>query len=639
MESLISASVGEVSRLCASGFYDFIIVGTGMGGGILARTIIERAENAPELDNGGHDIRVLLIERGGMLLTTHCANTSSPRWNSTSLEGPSMNTDIVFRLLKTPVSTVSSKSYDYVGGPVYCIGGRSTVWGMYTPYLPEDQLMSFPKSVRDYLNEKEKDQERGKRRYNEAYQLLCNDPLAILPDPYPISINDAHVTVEPVIAKLNKGFDSLHDSRGFKVGIFGCCPMGAEFAPRNAIESLYRVPMGGFSTVGWILDRVYNKTENLTVLAQTQVLTVNRCEKPDGNERRKVVSSLTVRDHLGHDHKIPTGNATVILSAGSIDTARIALRSGIGGDKAGRGLTDHDIWGTRFEYMPGNLVGGLQSQALRVQSWVTLNPQDSSGKATCTHCLLNITINAQSFLGNTREHPFPTTYFNRNGEYMTTQEYHKELKAIPYDSSNKRPTTIQIVFEFESELCDRNRVLNLPEQNETVLIHHRDDNSAYLPRMRAIARRIKKVLENRKGDERNYSGSETKVETKVEKKVDENDSSDQETEEECVPGLCSSSSNFSQSKSKCQCHHFPTLARAGFGAVAHEVGTMRMGDKQDNSVVDDNLKVRGWTNLHVCDLSVFPVSPAANPSLTLTALSQRLGNHLYDEIVRNLSDN
>ncbi len=67
------------------------------------------------------------------------------------------------------------------------------------------------------------------------------------------------------------------------------------------------------------------------------------------------------------------------------------------------------------------------------------------------------------------------------------------------------------------------------------------------------------------------------------------------------------------------------LVRAGLGGVAHEVGTLRMGA---GGVVDTNLKFLAYDNLYACDLSVFPSSPAANPTLTLAALALRLAEHL-----------
>jgi choline dehydrogenase-like flavoprotein len=69
------------------------------------------------------------------------------------------------------------------------------------------------------------------------------------------------------------------------------------------------------------------------------------------------------------------------------------------------------------------------------------------------------------------------------------------------------------------------------------------------------------------------------------------------------------------------------LQTAGLGGVAHEVGTLRIGD-HDDGVVDTNLKFLAYDNLFACDLSVFPMSPAANPTLTLTALAIRLADHL-----------
>lgn len=69
------------------------------------------------------------------------------------------------------------------------------------------------------------------------------------------------------------------------------------------------------------------------------------------------------------------------------------------------------------------------------------------------------------------------------------------------------------------------------------------------------------------------------------------------------------------------------LQTAALGGVAHEVGTLRMaGD--GSGVVDDNLKFLAYDNLYACDNSVFPTSPAANPSLTLAALALRLVDHL-----------
>ena len=57
--------------------------------------------------------------------------------------------------------------------------------------------------------------------------------------------------------------------------------------------------------------------------------------------------------------------------------------------------------------------------------------------------------------------------------------------------------------------------------------------------------------------------------------------------------------------------------------VAHTIGTCRMGHDGDHAVVDAFGKSFEVPNLWVCDGSTFPSSLAANPALTIMALSLR----------------
>jgi choline dehydrogenase-like flavoprotein len=77
----------------------------------------------------------------------------------------------------------------------------------------------------------------------------------------------------------------------------------------------------------------------------------------------------------------------------------------------------------------------------------------------------------------------------------------------------------------------------------------------------------------------------------------------------------------------------PRLSGAGFGVVAHEVGTMRMnGPRAEGKyVVEDTYCLKDCNNIYVCDLSIFPVSPPANPSLTLAAMAMQLAKDLVEE--------
>jgi choline dehydrogenase-like flavoprotein len=72
-----------------------------------------------------------------------------------------------------------------------------------------------------------------------------------------------------------------------------------------------------------------------------------------------------------------------------------------------------------------------------------------------------------------------------------------------------------------------------------------------------------------------------------------------------------------------------------FGAYGgHHIGTARMGVDPRTSVVDANCRVHSVDNLYVAGSAVFPTSSQANPTLTLIAMSLRLGQHLSQRLAR-----
>ena len=70
-----------------------------------------------------------------------------------------------------------------------------------------------------------------------------------------------------------------------------------------------------------------------------------------------------------------------------------------------------------------------------------------------------------------------------------------------------------------------------------------------------------------------------------------------------------------------------------FGAYGgHHLGTARMGTDARTSVVDADCRVHSVRNLFVAGSAVFPTASQANPTLTLIALSLRLGRHLSQRL-------
>ena len=58
------------------------------------------------------------------------------------------------------------------------------------------------------------------------------------------------------------------------------------------------------------------------------------------------------------------------------------------------------------------------------------------------------------------------------------------------------------------------------------------------------------------------------------------------------------------------------------------MGTTRMHENPRLGVVDASCRVHGLGNLYVAGASVYPTGGAANPTLTLVAVSLRLSDHL-----------
>jgi len=66
--------------------------------------------------------------------------------------------------------------------------------------------------------------------------------------------------------------------------------------------------------------------------------------------------------------------------------------------------------------------------------------------------------------------------------------------------------------------------------------------------------------------------------------------------------------------------------------AAHLMGTTRMGDDPDSSVVGPHLRTHDLRNLFVASASVFVTAGAMNPTLTIAALALRLADRLDDDL-------
>jgi len=61
----------------------------------------------------------------------------------------------------------------------------------------------------------------------------------------------------------------------------------------------------------------------------------------------------------------------------------------------------------------------------------------------------------------------------------------------------------------------------------------------------------------------------------------------------------------------------------GIPTTAHILGGCPMGENENQGVIDKDNKVFGYKNMYVCDGSMISANPGVNPSLSITAISER----------------
>lgn len=281
-----------------------------------------------------------------------------------------------------------------------------------------------------------------------------------------------------------------------------------------------------------------------------------------GSSRKSKVRAIRVRDtKRGTIRTLHVGNASVILSAGTIGTATIALNSGLQQlnnlNNVGKGIIDHDVCYTRFAKACQSNSG---CKPVNLKTFMQVGHQD---------CLITVTVNANFFLAGTSTSLPNMQYYGADGNLIP-----------PVDglAEEHRFDTICVLFEFVGTLNDGNAVLGLSGTDPVLFIRRPQQTAEVQQHMDKIAKGIRDA----------FIGGVKASETAT-----------------------------------------PKVTRLEFGVFSHECGTMRM-DRPGHldGVVDSNQQVKGFENLWVSDLSVFPVCPEANPSLTLAALALRLARHL-----------
>ncbi|KAI1121410.1 FAD/NAD(P)-binding domain-containing protein [Nemania abortiva] len=553
--------------------YRYIIIGSGMGGGMLARKLIANHDN-----NGTDGLKgVLLLEKGGLQFHSHCLNTSRKHFEQKSQDGRGRDNEVMFDRYLVDMKTkytLKNQSEELIcgGGSVFELGGRSLFWSLEAPYIRNDRLEHFfPEAVvidlkgetkslagTNAVGGKVQTTQTGEGGYyDKAMRIVTNNPPGDVS--YPKQYVSSKSVDEVAAAKLSLA-KALGGITPLKKIITSSTNIqspqnGAEFADA---DNLYYFAQNAYSTSDWIQDRVFNQPEGDNPLLATNLYASAEKLIVGKEDEDHYVTGLRVKVLDKVTKFRVSKKQKIILCAGTVNTAAIALRSDglpeTTRKNIGKNLTDHEIWTARYWKKMTNKESYKAGKAIEMSCYVKVNGHDA---------LLTVCLHAEKFY----RHGFA------DGNEHT-------------DANTELVNVMNILIEFEAELNPKGAV-SLDERNEPEIEINRqrlDSSSNFNKELKDICVAI-----------RNEFGF----------KFDGN----------------SSEGGFDDT----------VLKLEKWGNVAHEVGTMRMGGpKDDSNVVDSNLKVKGVENLFVCDLSVFPCSPMENPSVTLTALAMRLADHLKE---------
>jgi GMC oxidoreductase len=278
--------------------WDVIIIGSGMGGGILA----------DQLSDAGVD--VLVLEAGSYLFPTHVGNLPR-KHNVGRFDKHLWNLYELFKVVNYAPGS------QFRGGQGFNLGGRSVFWGGLIPQMSWWELEPWPQELRFYL--------RGPG-YQRAEALMNRVPLA--PSAYRDQVMQFLRATLPEFEHLD-------------------APMAVNYP--NAASAL--VPTGLFSTADLLTEsRLTPGTAGQTHLWVNLNHAAVALRHQDGR-----ITGVDAHD-LVADRRRTFRAKRYVLAAGTIESAKLALLSGLEdpNGRIGVGLTDHPILFLHFAVPAGS---------------------------------------------------------------------------------------------------------------------------------------------------------------------------------------------------------------------------------------------------------------------------------------------
>lgn len=523
--------------------FDYIVIGSGIGGGILADDLANRL---------GYQRRILVLDAGSFLYPTHvynfCRFPNSDVANHFGVEH--------FKPWPDPAFFIGGKTQ-------MALGGRSIFWSGLIPQVRDWELDFFPDAVR---------------------QELAGEFLAMAGRKMNASISlgqaaqamVAHFKASP----LARDFDIIETPRAVHQPY-----LRADGTPD---DKFFIEPTGVFNTAELLINQAGLTSSRIDLNGKGLFIKLNAFVEgiediPYHWHAVRTTDTLTQKQITYYAPK-------VIIAAGSIESPKLLCRSSVYHrfndavkSKVGFGLTDHPVSGESQAYVSGLGAMPLSRHEHAKIIFYSRGLRDANGHI---------------------RYPF-NIEMNVNHEYWHLRNNDPSAEPLEDDTTKAR---VDIKFSFANCLDDENGIHSHAWDGYTPEIKFRrfsDLDHLLAVRFPAVSGRHM----SRQDFFRLLNETRNQVFAEF-------------SNVQWITG------EYGEGHGK----QWPF----GWGTVHHACGTLRMpwksaqnaGGFSHDSVVDEDLNVRGARGLYVCDMSVMPISTAANPVRTLAALALRLSRHL-----------
>ena len=304
--------------------FDIVIVGSGVGGGVLADALADKG------------LRILVLEAGSFLYPTHV-------YNLCRFLNHEVAKKFGCRTFKQPGEPKDAQDELFLGEqPQLNFGGRSIFWSGLIPTVQEWELNFFPKKVRDALVGRPEDSNSG-LLYKAGEKM--NES---------VSMGRA---AEKVVERLRNSW------------------LAADFLIRQTPRALHQPYLKADATDATLKEDFFTES---TGVFNTAELLINQLGLHPGTAKdlHLLLNHFVedVRSHDGHLDLIVRNTLTneaktfeagkVVLAGGSIESPKLLLRSSLYPslprsvrELVGRGLTDHPTTDVSVAHVDG--IGGI----------------------------------------------------------------------------------------------------------------------------------------------------------------------------------------------------------------------------------------------------------------------------------------